>query len=132
MSNIIDDYLGTHATALTLRAQRASLLANNVANADTPNYKARDIDFGATLQQQLSAQTSGLQTTHAAHIDTSQSGLSGTAIKYRVPQQASLDGNTVDSDVENGKFAENAVRYQASLEFLGSRISGLINILKGE
>ncbi len=131
MTVSIDNYLSTHATALTLRGERTKMLANNMANADTPNFKAKDLDFNAALKQQLSGQQSRMKTTHPAHIPINDGSL-GTHIKYRIPQEASLDGNTVDTDVEQGKFAENTIRYQASLHFLGKRVSGLIRTLKGE
>ena len=135
MTDIIDNYLGTHARALTVRSQRASLLANNMANADTPNYKAQDINFRETLKQQMVNAGSGskMNMTHSNHIPLS-SGLGSTnpVIQFRVPNQASLDGNTVDTDIENGQFSDNAVRYQASLHFLNKRITGLIGVLRGE
>jgi len=131
MANIIDNYLAPHANALNVRSQRARLLADNLANADTPNYKAKDIDFRSALQQ--ASQKNGFrpETTHQAHIPLQSGPASGT-VQYRIPLQASLDGNTVDPEVENGKFADNAVRYQASLEFLNKRISGLIRTLRDE
>jgi len=127
----IDNYLGLHSTALNLRSQRAKLLANNLANADTPNYKARDIDFRSSLQK--ARQNHGAQPgkTHAAHIPlTANAG--AHALQYRVPTQPSLDGNTVDTQVEQGKFTDNAIRYQASLQFLNKRITGLIRTLRSE
>ncbi len=130
MSLSIDNYLGVHATALTLRSQRAEILANNMANADTPNFKARDIDFRKVLQQTSSHAINPVRT-HEAHI-TVDSMNHGDNPMYRVPQKASLDGNTVDMDTERGEFTENAVRYQASLEFLNKRIKGILNALRGE
>ncbi len=133
MTDLIDNYLGTHANALTVRSRRATLLANNMANADTPNYKAQDIDFRETLKQQMSGSSSKLNVTHGNHIPLSGGpGATSPVVQYRVPNQASLDGNTVDTDIENGQFSDNAVRYQASLEFLNKRITGLIGALRGE
>ena len=131
MAMNIDKYLATHVNALNVRSGRARLLADNLANADTPNYKAKDIDFRATLQQ--ASQKNGFrpEITHQAHIPLQQ-GIAGGAAQYRIPLQASLDGNTVDPEVENGKFADNAVRYQATLEFLNKRISGLIRTIRDE
>lgn len=132
MTVSIDKHLSLHANALTLRSQRTKLLANNLANADTPNYKARDIDFSSMLKQQISGpHTATLATTHAAHMPMNGTLLAST-LKYRVPQEPSLDGNTVDTDVEQGEFTENSVRYQASLEFLSRRIRRMISVLKGE
>ena len=127
----IDKYLAPHVNALNVRSTRARLLADNLANADTPNYKAKDIDFRSVLQQ--ASQKNGFRqaTTHQAHIPLQQ-GIAAGTVQYRVPLQASLDGNTVDPEVENGKFADNAVRYQASLQFLSKRISGLIRTLRDE
>ncbi|MDO6460413.1 flagellar basal body rod protein FlgB [Granulosicoccaceae sp. 1_MG-2023] len=132
MSNSIDSYLSTNASALQLRAQRASLLASNLANADTPNYKARDFDFSEALRTQLSNAGSTLEVTNPGHIAAPAGQIAASDLLYRVPQEPSLDGNTVDTDVEQAEFAENAVRYQASLEFLGKRISGLIRTLRSE
>ena len=132
MTTSIDNYLALHASALTLRGQRTKMLANNMANADTPNYKAQDIDFGAALREQISGQQSRLKTTHTGHIPFAGSSVHDSHIKYRIPQEASLDGNTVDTDVEQSQFAENTIRYQASLHFLNKRITGLLGAIKGE
>ena len=109
---------GLHATALQLRSQRMMMLASNIANAATPNYKARDLDFSKAL-------------------DLAQNGASaGDAIEgamaYRVPVQPSLDGNTVEMATEQTAFAENALAYRSSLSFLQGRISTLTRALKGE
>ncbi len=131
MSFSLDNYFGVHATALTLRSQRATMLANNMANADTPNYKAKDIDFSNVLLKQTQSRLTKTAVTHKSHIATNPSN-ADMSVMYRVPQKASLDGNTVDMDAERGEFTENAIRYQASLKFLNKRITGLISILKGE
>lgn len=127
----IDAHLGIHAHALPLRARRTELLASNIANADTPNYKARDIDFRAALEQARGAQSGGLRTTHSNHISTAVMG-GALEVGYRVPYQASLDGNTVDSQREQAAFAENSVRYQSTLSFLSSKINSLRAALRGE
>ena len=135
MPNPINQLFGIHAQALTLRAQRAELLAANLANADTPNYKAQDIDFNAALKDAQSLQnTSGVQinTSQVGHISNDANGLAVNAIRYRVPEQSSLDGNTVDSDHEKSAFTENALRYQISLSILSKKISGLVRTLRGE
>jgi flagellar basal-body rod protein FlgB len=129
MPTIIDRAFGVHAEALQLRARRGELLASNLANADTPNYKARDLDFRAALSKAQAATT--LATTNAGHIGTQDGGSSVQAL-YRVPGQPSLDGNTVDTQIEQSKFAENAVRYRTSLSFLNSKIKGLMTAIKGE
>ncbi|MBK1691548.1 flagellar basal body rod protein FlgB [Ectothiorhodospira mobilis] len=124
------DALGIHEQALQVRSRRMELLSSNIANADTPHYKARDLDFRQALEE---ADTSGalhLRTTHATHIHAEGQGGPGEAL-YRVPTQPSLDGNTVDPQLEQAAFAENAVQYQASLDFLGDKFVGLKNALKG-
>ena len=110
---------GIHGAALEVRGQRMGVLASNIANASTPGFKARDIDF----QQALSSATGsgGLTDTGLA-----------SATKYRVPLQPSLDGNTVDLSTEQTAFAENAVQYQTTLSFLNGRIGQITRALKGE
>ena len=126
-----DSALGIHDNALLLRSRRAELLASNLANSDTPGYKARDIDFKAALSN-AQLQTSGsLSATHSQHIQIS-STTDGSEVLYRVPNQSSLDGNTVDAQMEKSAFAENAMRYQASLTFLDGKFKGISAALKGE
>jgi flagellar basal-body rod protein FlgB len=110
----IDTLFGIHATALKLREQRMEMLASNIANAATPGYKARDIDFSSALQM------------------AEDGGSPDAAIRYRVPVQASLDGNTVELATEQTAFAENALAYRSSLSFLNGRIGTLTRALKGE
>ena len=114
-----DDLFGVHGKALALRSQRLGLLASNIANASTPGFKARDIDFAAALS---AAETPG----------TSVSSALDAATRFRVPLQPSLDGNTVELNTEQTKFAENAVAYQTTLSFLNGRIQTLSRALKGE
>jgi flagellar basal-body rod protein FlgB len=114
-----DALFGVHGAALALRSQRMGLIASNIANASTPGYKARDIDFSAALRQ---AGTPG------GNIDTAVAA--GT--KYRIPLQMSQDGNTVELSTEQTAFAENAVAYQTTLSFLNGRISTLTRALRGE
>ena len=132
MPSDMDSYLGIHTQALRVRSQRASLLAANLANADTPNYKARDIDFKHVMQRA----TAQVPSVRIKRTDPRHLTLPGTApsldIKYRAPQQASLDGNTVDAQVERSQFAENAIHYQAGLRFINGKISGMIKALRGE
>lgn len=109
---------GIHGTALALRSQRLSLLASNIANAATPNYKARDIDFARAME--LAGE--GRDTGDAA----------AGAVAYRVPLTPSLDGNTVELSTEQTLFAENAVQYRTTLSFLEGRISTIKRALKGE
>lgn len=128
-----DRALSIHDDALLLRGQRSSILASNIANVDTPNYKARDIDFGAMLSSasQRQADSIVLASTHRDHIaqDPSQAQ---AALMYRNPLHPSLDGNSVDAHIEQAKFAENAMLYQASFTFLNGKFNGLMKALKGE
>jgi flagellar basal-body rod protein FlgB len=130
MANLIDQAFGTHGTALQLRAERAQLLAANLANADTPGFKARDIDFKQALASAQGA-ASPLVTTQANHVAGLDVGASTMAL-YRTPLQPSLDGNTVDVATEQAAFGENSNRYLASLTFLNGRIRGLMTALRGE
>ncbi len=129
MPTSIDRVFGVHAEALQLRARRGELIASNLANADTPNYKARDLDFRHALDNAQSA--TAMKSTHASHIGHANAG-GATSTLYRVPGQSSLDGNTVDTQIEKSKFSENAVRYQTTLRFLSGKISGLMTAIKGE
>ena len=126
-----DSALGIHQQALAIRSQRAEILASNIANADTPGYKARDIDFKSVLANVDTQNSGSLSRTNAKHIQISTAG-NNTEVLYRVPNQSSLDGNTVDGLVEKSEFAENALRYQASLSFLDGKIKGLKAAIKGE
>ncbi len=130
MAISFDKALGIHTQALLLAARRSEMLASNIANADTPNYKAQDIDFRAALRDAQAQQGAALTTTHANHLQVN-GGVDGTA-QYRVPDQSSLDGNTVDLQQEKAEFAENTLRYQASLRFLGGRFETLRLAIKGE
>lgn len=122
---------GNHAKALALRAQRNEVLANNIANADTPGYKARDLDFKAAMANETGG-TLRMTTTRAGHIADSATPMdTHSALKWRVPTQPSVDGNTVESDVEQAAYAENVVGYQASLAFINRKISGIQNAIRG-
>jgi flagellar basal-body rod protein FlgB len=127
----IENLFGIHEQALTLRASRAEILAGNLANADTPGFKARDVDFAALLQG-MPGGPLGLSATHSGHLGGGAGAVEGLALAYRVPLQPSVDGNTVDTQVEQSAFAENAIAYQASLTFLTARIQGLRLALRGE
>jgi len=128
----LDQVFGIHEQALKLRAQRSELLAANLANADTPGYKARDIDFAKVLSGEMNP-SAELAATNNRHISTSQPGaLPANAVGYRIPLQPSLDGNTVDPEREQVSFSRNALEYQASLRFLDGRIRGLMTALRGD
>jgi flagellar basal-body rod protein FlgB len=125
-----DNALGIHPLALQLRDRRTELLAANLANADTPNYKARDLDFKAVLK--------GVQDTplplaapHPDHLP-SDDAPRGPEVLYRTPAQPSLDGNTVESEQEHVRFGQNALQYQASLNFIGGNLTGLRTAIRGD
>ncbi len=128
----IDNYLRFNETALSLRAQRQELIASNIANADTPNFKARDIDFASAMQGALakgSGNTTGLAATNNAHMQGAADGKTlpdGTPVLYRGVVQGAVDGNTVDMDVERNQFADNAVRYEAGITMINHQIRGLL------
>jgi flagellar basal-body rod protein FlgB len=132
----LDSYLGVHTQALRLQSQRTEVLATNLANADTPNYKARDVDFRAALAAAGTPASLGaplpLTTTAAGHLGSSSNGTTSPELKYRVPLAPSLDGNTVDVQLEQAAFAENAVRYQTTLSILSQRFKGLLTAITGQ
>lgn len=122
--------LAPYVDALKFREQRNDVLSTNMANADTPNYKARDVDFSSALRGAANAQLR-MAKTSAAHTDGLTTSTLGTDLKYRVPTQPTLDGNTVDTDVEQAAFAENAVEYRAALTFLNGQIRTLQLAIRG-
>ena len=130
----LDAYLGVHAKALPLRSQRTEVIAANIANADTPGYRARDIDFKSALAAAGGTQSAAhMQTTQVRHISTA--AVNGTAageLKYRTPLAPALDGNTVDTQLEQAAFAENSVRYQATLSFLSAKFRSLMTAITGQ
>lgn len=159
MASAIDNYLGIHPQALALEAQRTQVLAANLANVDTPNYKARDLDFKAAMAAAAGGSTPGTLTLSTTNPDdlTSAGTLAGAQgaaqpgalaspeagvtapvagaaadnafLKYRVPLAPSLDGNTVDEQLEESAFAANGVRYQASLAFLNVKLHDLLTAI---
>ncbi|MGA2707542.1 MAG: flagellar basal body rod protein FlgB [Steroidobacteraceae bacterium] len=129
---MFDNIFGIHESALVLHGQRLSVLANNLANADTPGYKARDIDFAEVLAGASSEAGLAVSVTDPGHIAASGGEFAPGELKYRNPYQASLDGNTVEMPVEQAAFAEDNVRYQASLTFINNQISDLQYVLSGQ
>lgn len=131
----LDQAMQFNEAALSLRGQRQQILASNMANADTPNYKARDIDFTKALQGAMgrSSGAPALTTTAGAHLSASGSSGSGAAapLMYRLPLQASIDGNTVEMDNERNQFTDNAIRYEAGLTLLSGQIKGLLAAIQG-
>ncbi len=121
--------------ALNLRAQRQEILAANIANADTPGYQARDIDFASQLnkvieQGRVSGTGIALKTTSTRHIPAQNFQPPELDLLYRVPDQPALDGNTVDMDRERTNFADNSLKYQTSLTVLGGQIKGMMSVLQ--
>lgn len=133
MAISFDKALGIHEDALELRVKRAELMANNLVNADTPGYKARDIDFKAVLAEQANSLDNKLKMTATAsgHISDQQDSFEAD-VQYRIPHQPSLDGNTVEYQKELAEFSKNVLDYQASFQFLNSKFKGLTKALKGE
>ena len=131
--NRIDNALDFQSAALSLRAQRQQVLAGNIANADTPNYKARDFDFSTALKEAMAGRSSGslpLATTSSRHL-VGGAESSTARLMYRTPTQASADGNTVDMDVERAQFSENAVQYEAGLTFVTQHLKTLMSAIQG-
>lgn len=126
MAFSFDSALGPHDDALVLRARRAEVLANNIANADTPNFKARDIDFASVLEGvQGGQQLLKLKTTQAGHKSQIADPDFAADLMYRIPRQPAVDGNTVEVQEEMARYTDNALRYQASFQFLDSKFSGI-------
>jgi flagellar basal-body rod protein FlgB len=130
---MFDNVFGISEQALRLRQQRTELLASNLANAETPHYKARDIDFRAAMTGATAQQSSiGMARTHAGHISVVEQGSAAGLVQYRIPTQPSLDGNTVEAHIEQTLFTDNALMYQTTLEFIDSRIQRIKGALRGE
>ena len=131
--SVIDRAFSIHDDAMQIRSRRSSILAANIANADTPNYKARDMDFSAMMKQSIAGGDSrfNMSRTNERHLSTSAVQVDPN-IKYRNPLNASLDGNTVDMHAEHARFSQNAVEYQTSLTLLSGKIKGLLLAIRGQ
>lgn len=126
----LDKLMGFHHKALQVRTDRMEVLAGNLANANTPGYKARDIDFQKAMKSAQQSRDHNLTRTHDNHIKGSMKG-SGE-LQFRIPNQPDTgDGNTVDVQVERNTFLDNGLRYQAGMEFLNGKITGMKKALKG-
>lgn len=134
MINKLENLLGFNQKALGLRAARQELLSGNIANADTPGFKARDFNFSRAMQNALSPQqvkTFSLATTVSRHISSTDfRSITSVPKQYRVPQQPSIDGNTVDMDTERMQFMDNAMRYDAGLTFISGQFRTLLSAIK--
>ncbi|OIR11498.1 flagellar basal body rod protein FlgB [mine drainage metagenome] len=134
MAGRIDQMFQFQQTALNLRAVRQELIASNIANADTPNYKAKDIDFASALQGALSGSGEKLPVaaTSPQHLaGAAGESVMGAPVLFRKPLQPSADGNTVDMDVEQAQFADNALRYEASIKFISEDVKEVLSALQG-
>lgn len=136
MIDRIDQDLSLYRAALGLRAERQKLLASNIANADTPNYKARDIDFKSALAGALSGKGEegqlNMARTQSAHLAAATDTLWGAQVRYRAEFQGSADGNTVNLDIERAAFAENSMRSDAVITFVKGRFDDLKLALQRE
>ena len=125
----IENHLSIHSNALNLRGKRNKILASNIANAATPNFKARDIDFDVEMKKK--EKIGNIMVNHEKHFALL-SKVRPNDVMFREPLNPSLDGNTVEMAVEQMEFSENVVRYQTTLQFLTNKISGLMSAIKGE
>lgn len=137
MISRLSNHLAFNEAALKLRATRQEVIASNIANADTPGYKARDFDFAQALGNAVSAQRGagqgvGLARTDSRHLAGKTSSTLEAQLMYRNDIQPSIDGNTVDMNVEMSNFTDNAIRYQAGLTFLQRRIEGYKSALQSQ
>ncbi len=133
MTSQIDQAFQFQQTALQLREARQSLIASNIANADTPNYLARDVDFASAMQGALGKNSTQLSmaTSAAQHLSgAAEDSVLGSPVLYRTVLQPSADGNTVNMDEERAQFAENTVRYEASLRFVGQQVKDVLSALQ--
>jgi flagellar basal-body rod protein FlgB len=128
--NLLNQALGVHEQALQVKSRRLEVLAQNIANADTPHYKARDIDFKAVMKE-TQFQDNAMQATSQGHFAVGQ-GLDADGMRYRTPFNTSFDGNTVEMSVEQAQYGKAAADYQATLNFLESRVSSVRKALRGD
>ncbi len=135
MLNRLDDMLSFNTQALRVREQRQQVLASNIANADTPNYKARDLDFKTALQSALQGTPANggttLATTAPGHLAGNPGAAGEAGLLYRTPAQGSVDGNTVNMDAERAAFADNAVHYEFNLTRITQQIKTMMAAIQG-
>lgn len=125
--------LGIYESSLRLRSQRAEILSSNLANMDTPNFKARDFDFNAALNQAMAGNSSGdMRQTQERHLPSVSGGANVGQLFYRTPTQPSIDGNTVDEHLEHAEFMANSLEFQTAFTLLNSRFKGLLSAIRGE
>jgi flagellar basal-body rod protein FlgB len=134
MPNRITDALDFQAQALNLRAERQRLIASNIANADTPGYVAREMDFAQALREATGSRqpATTLVASQPGHIGGAAQGLTVSTLKYAAPSQTNLDRNTVDMDRERASFADNTVKYEATLRFIGAQVKTALSAITGQ
>ncbi|OTQ31473.1 flagellar basal body rod protein FlgB [Gilliamella apicola] len=134
MFDKLDNWVNFHSQALNMRETRQNILAANIANGDTPNYQARDIDFKAELTKAIKNQGNvnniALHTTSNHHIQISMPMPTNQNLLYRIPYQASADGNTVEMDQERTVFIDNSIHYQSNLTFLSEQFKNVMSVLQ--
>lgn len=134
MVDKLDAALRFQQEALNLRVRRQEVLSSNIAHADTPNYKARDVDFSSTLAQAVAqgrrAQSVPMATTSSRHIQAQATVSGEPELLYRVPTQSSIDGNTVEMDVERVNFTDNAIHYESGLTIIGAQIKSMLSAVQ--
>ena len=135
MINRLTDSLDFQAQALTLRSERQRIIAGNIANADTPNYVAREMDFASALREAtgtaIAGRTmTGASATSAAHIPLTAASAGALALKYSAPAQTNLDSNSVDMDRERASFVDNSVKYEATLRFINTNVRQMLDAMK--
>ncbi|MDH4290034.1 MAG: flagellar basal body rod protein FlgB [Aquincola sp.] len=134
MIDRLTDTLNFQTQALLLRSERQRLIASNIANADTPGYVARDMDFAAALRQATGqAATNGLMAaTAAGHLQPAAGARAEAQLRYATPSQTNLDRNTVDMDRERASFADNSVKYEATLRFINGSVRTMLDAIRGQ
>ena len=134
MINRLTDTLNFQAEALTLRSERQRLIASNIANADTPGYVARDMDFASALREATGQlKTAGqMAATATGHLQPMAGAHAEANLRYATPSQTNLDRNTVDMDRERASFAENSVKYEATLRFINGSVKTMLDAIKGQ
>lgn len=134
MAISFDKALGVYESALSLRSERAGVLANNLSNVNTPGYKAQDIDFKQALKDSMGQGIGGKMatTTHAAHIGAAENNRFSGERLYRTPAQPSINGNTVEEQKEHAEYMKNTLEFQAAFTVLNSKFKGLTKAIRGE
>ena len=134
MLNRLTSSIDFHGQALSLRAERQRLIASNIANADTPGYVARDIDFAKALREATGSSGSapGLHTTQRQHLAGQVGARSESGLLYATPSQNQIDRNTVDMDRERANFVDNSVKYEATLRFINGGVRTMLDAIRGQ